>query len=162
MSYNFSDTALVPFLSAGLCTRPFCTSVFGASRRKAKEGTKQHVLSLCSFPPSGPYPYLTFCIAFVPLLSCLTFFSLCLHTNQGLACPPFFRTKRSFERLPLVFFALFFGRGSPISPLLSLPSLVCLLYLLFLCSCVPRTQLFLCQKQSLSVEDPKRCLIPPK
>ena len=97
LSYNFSDTALVPFLSAGLCTRPFCTSVFDASRRKAKEGTKQHVLSLCSIPPSGPYPYLTFCIDFVPLLSCLTFFSLCLHTNQGLACPPFFRDDRKLR-----------------------------------------------------------------
>ena len=162
LSYNFSDTALVPFLSAGLCTRPFCTPVLGASRRKAQEGTKQHVLSLCSFPPSCPYPYLTFCIAFVPLLSCLTFFALCLHTNPFLSLPLFVRSKLSFEPFPLSFGALFFATGAPISPLLSLTSIVCSLLLGCFYSCVPRTQQFLGQKQSLSVYDPKRCLTPPK
>ena len=143
MSYNFSDTALVPFLSAGLWTRPFHTPVLGGSRRKAKEGTKQHVLSLSSFPPSGPYPSLTFCIAFVPLLSCLTFFARCLHTNPFLSHPLFVGSKFSFESFPLSFGALFFATGSPISPLLSHTSIVCSLLLVCLYSCVPRTQLFL-------------------
>ena len=139
LSYNFSDTALVPFLSSGLCTRPFRTPVLGASRRKAKEGSKQHVLSLSSFPPSGPYPSLTFCIAFVPLLSCLTFFARCLHTNPFLSLPLFVRSKLSFEPFPLSFGALFFATG----PLLSLTSIVCSLLLVCLYSCVPRTQMFL-------------------
>ena len=143
LSYNFSDTALVPFLSAGLCTRPFCTPVLGASRRKSQEGTKQHVLSLCSFPPSCPYPYLTFCIAFVPLLSRLTFFALCLHTNPFLSHPLFSRSKCSFEPFPLSFGALFSAAGSSISPLLSHTSILCLPSIFFLYRSFPRTQLFL-------------------
>jgi hypothetical protein len=162
MSYNISDTALVPFLSSGLCTRPFRTPVLGASRRKAEEGTKQPVLSLCSFPPSGPYPSRTFCIAFVPLLSCWTFCARRLHTNPFLSHPLFFRSKLIFEPFQLSFGALFFATGSPISPLLSLTSIVCSLFIVFFYSCVSRTQLFLGQKQSLSVYVPKRCLIPPK
>ncbi len=162
MSYNFPETSLVPCLSLGLCTRPCSTPVLGASRRKAKEGSKQHVLSLSSFPPSGPYPSLTFCIAFVPLLSCLTFFALCLHTNPFLSLPLFVRSTLSFEPFPLSFGALFFATGAPISPLLSLTSIVCSRLLGCFYSFVPRTQQFLGQKQFLSVYDPKRCLTPPQ
>ncbi len=118
MSYNFSDTALVPFSSSGLCTWPFRTPVVGASRRKAKEGPKQHVLSLCSVPPSGPYPFLTFCIAYVPLLSCLTFFAGSLHTNPFLSHPRFVRSKLSFEPFRLSFGALFL-RQVPLHSLFS-------------------------------------------
>ena len=118
MSYNFSDTALVPFLSSGLCTRPFHTPVLGASRRKAKEGTKQHVSSLCSFPPSGPYPSRTFCIAFVPLFSCLTFCARCLHTNPFLS-HPLFLGQSSVLSLSDCRLELCFLRKVPLYPLFS-------------------------------------------
>ena len=133
---------------------------FGCKPEKGPRRYKTTCFVPLFFPPSCPYPYLTFCIAFVPLLSCLTFFALCLHTNPFLSLPLFVRSKLSFEPFPLSFGALFFATGAPISPLLSLTSIVCSLLLGCFYSCVPRTQQFLGQKQSLSVYDPKRCLTP--
>ena len=91
LSYNFLYTSLVPSFSLGLCTRPFCTPVLGASSKKAKQGEKELVLSICSFPPSSPYPYLTFGVASLHILSLFTLFSHCLHPNPSLSFPLFSR-----------------------------------------------------------------------
>ena len=161
MRYSFSNTCLVRFLSLGLCTRPFRTPVLGASRRKAKQGQKQLVLCLCSFPPSSPYPSLSFALFSVPIPSFLTLFSFCLVANPFLSHSIFCRSKCSFEPFQLSFGALFSATGSSLSPLLSLPSILCSLVLIYFYSSVPRTQLFSAQK-NLSDKDPKRSLAPPK
>ena len=112
LSYNLSNNFLFLSFSLGLRTRPFGTPVLGVSRTKAQEGTKQHVLPLCSFPTSDPYPSLPFAIAVVPLLSSLTCFARCLHTNPFLSHPHFVRSKLSFEPFPLSFHAVFRATGS--------------------------------------------------
>ena len=117
MSYNFPDTSPLPSISLGLCTRPFSTPVLGASSQKAKEGIKSLVLSVCSFPPSRPYPYVTFRVASLHVLSLFTMFAHCLHPNPSLLFPLFCREKFKFEPFQLVFCALFFVTGSPLSPL---------------------------------------------
>ena len=162
MSYNFLNTFVFPSFSLGLRTRPFRTPVLGASRRKAKQGQKQLVLCLCSFPPSSPYPSLSFALFSVPIPSFLTLFSFCLVANPFLSHSIFCRSKCSFEPFQLSFGALFSATGSSLSPLLSLPSILCSLVLIYFYSSVPRTQLFSAQKQTLSDKDPKRSLAPPK
>ena len=101
MSYNFPDTSLVPCLSLGLCTRPFSTPVLGASSQKAKEGKETLVLSICSFPPSSPYPELTFGVAWLHVLSFFNMFLDCLHPNPSLSLTLFSRKKLNFEPFPL-------------------------------------------------------------
>ena len=139
MSYNFLNTFLFPSLSLGLRTRPFRTPVLGASRRKAKQGKKQLVLCLCSFPPSSPYPSLSF----------LTLFSFCLVANPFLSHSIYCRSKCSFEPFQLSFGALFSATGSSSSSLLSLTSILYSRLLFSFSSSVPRTQLFLAWKQTL-------------
>ena len=149
MSYNFLNTFLFPSFSLGLRTRPFRTPVLGASRRKAKQGKKQLVLCLCSFPPSSPYPSLSFALFSVPIPSFLTLISFCLVANPFLSHSIFFRSKCSFEPFLLSFGALFSATGSSSSPLLSLTSILYSRLLFSFSSSVPRTQLFLAWKQTL-------------
>ena len=160
MRYNFSDTVLVPFLSSGLCTRPFRTPILGASRRKAKEGTKQHVLYLCSFPTSSPYPSLTFAIDFVPLRSALTFCLPCLHPNPSLSVPFFGRERAVFEPFLLVFRPLFFVAGPSSTPLPSPNACLCLKSSFFFSCRVFWTQLFSPKNSPTPTKTPKRYLTP--
>ena len=160
MRYNFSDTVLVPSLSSGLCTRPFRTPVLSASWRKAKEGTKQHVLSLCSFPTSSPYPSLTFAIDFVPLRSSLTFCLSCFHPNPSLSKQFFGRERSVFGPFLLVFRPLFSTAGLSSTPL-PFPNACFFLKSSFFFSCtVFWTQLFFPEKQSHKDKDPQKVPYP--
>jgi hypothetical protein len=109
MSYNFPDSFLVHSFCVGLCTRPFRTPVLGASRQRRKQGTKQPVLSIFSFPPSSPYACLTFAVACTYICASLTSFLPCVHTNPFLS-PLLFSSKSTVLCLIRCRFALCFVR----------------------------------------------------
>ncbi len=161
LSYNFPNTSFLPSLCPGLGTRPFHTPVLGASRKKDKQGTQQLVLSICSLPPSCPYPCLTFALASDHILSSLTLVARCQHINPSLSPPLFFKKKFGFVPLPLSFRALFLATDSSLPPLPPHTSMLCSLSFLFVSSCDLRTQLFLPRKTTLSDKDPQRCLDSP-